>query len=112
MGLLSFEMKNWHELDNGRLAAAVELALKKIVADCQDRPGLDAVRKLTIELKFSPEVDHLNDLIAIDLEFAVKTATPPLARKGLGLGVKKNGRVEFSTVAPENAAQTDLLGDE
>lgn len=112
MGLLKLNVKNLVEFDQGRLAAAIELALKQCVADCQDRPGLDSARKVKIELKLTPEIDHTGELIAIDAHYSVAPILPPRSKGGCGLGVQKNGDLVFSTVATDNAAQMDLIDDD
>jgi hypothetical protein len=113
MGLLKFDVKNWHELDNGRLARAVEQAIRKIVADCIDRPGLDSARKLGLTLTFKPFADDLGDVVAVNLDFEVKTSVPSTGREGLSLGVQKNGDLIFNTSAPDNVAQSTIFdGDE
>jgi hypothetical protein len=112
MGLLKFDVKNWHELDNGRLAIAVEKAIRRIVADCRDRPGLDNARKMTLTLTFKPFADDLGDVVSINLDFDVKTAVPSTGREGLSLGVQKDGQLTFSTHSPDNVAQTTVFDND
>lgn len=113
MGLLKFDVKNWHELDNGRLAKAVEREIRRVVADCKDRSGLDSVRKVGLELSFIPFADETGDIVSVNLDFKVKSVVPPTAREGLSLGVQKDGQLTFSTAAPDNVAQTTIFdGDE
>ncbi|MGC3968912.1 MAG: hypothetical protein QM775_16545 [Pirellulales bacterium] len=112
MGLLKFTVENWHELDEGRMARAVEQAIRRIVNDCKDRPGLDSARKLGLTLVFTPFTDDLNDIVEIKMDYDVKTSVPSTGRGGMSLGVQKNGELLFSSTSPHNVNQSTMFGDD
>ena len=40
-----------HKLDDGMVGRVVDAELQKVLRDCEDRPSLDKVRKVTIQLR-------------------------------------------------------------
>lgn len=66
------------KLDDGTVGAVVDDAITQALKDCEERPGLDGVRKLTIEVAFKPVLDSRSfALKGVDIATKFKLAVPP-----------------------------------
>ena len=67
-----------HQLDDGMVGRVVDAELQKVLRDCEDRPSLDKVRKVTIQLEITPlQDDRSYSLRGIDTQVQVKAFVPP-----------------------------------
>jgi hypothetical protein len=77
------------DINGGMFGIAVNTALAQTMRDCEDRPGLDGVRKLTLEVAFIPLMDSKGDLMGVNVLPSVKQPKlPPQKIPGQVLGVK------------------------
>lgn len=76
MAVLQLDFENLKHLDGSRLEASVNQELKRIMADLEDRPGDNRVRKLTISLSFKPIVDETGDLETSAVQFDCASRFP------------------------------------
>lgn len=74
--LLELNLDNLKELDGGRLRAAFDAELKKVLEDLQDRPGMKQPRKVTMTLDIKPEVDEQGELYNVVVQFHVTHKIP------------------------------------
>lgn len=105
MALVYLTLDALRELDGGRVATAFQEAMKRIVADCEDRPGEERPRKLSLEATFVPQMGEDGNCSGVGVEFQVKDTIPNRRSKKYGMGIKNGGRVFFSTEDPTNVDQ-------
>jgi len=101
-----FSLKKVGELDP-RLDAQVALELRRIVQDMQDRPGVDAARKLTIELAFKPEA-ATGSMDSVSLRCKIKSSMPPVESRSYSLEPHGSGALLFNPASPDNVRQRTL----
>jgi hypothetical protein len=85
-------------LDGGKVEAAFNLALRKLAEDCDDRPGLDAARKLNFEIELKPTSDDHGVLEGVDLQWSIKPSVPKLQSRKQRLACRvteKGGQLTF-----------------
>lgn len=109
MALQVFKVSSLSDVDNGRLARAIELQVRRVIDDCRDRAGLKTARKVAIEFMFSPIADETGDLMSAAFNYRIATTIPPQQREGLSFDVQKNGALLFSVFAPDNASQRTIF---
>lgn len=115
MAILLLNAGTIKDFDRGRLAAAFDLTLRRVVEDCRDRPGLAKSRKIVLEVEIEPVIDATGALENVRLNYSVVARTPKLQSGQNMLGVKQTGALYFSELAPDNPDQTtftQLEGDE
>lgn len=77
--MLEFKTANLAKIDQGRVAAALDDALKQVLADCDDRPTLKAKRKVTLKIEIVPVADQSGQNLAdIETKFVVGEPTIPV----------------------------------
>lgn len=64
------------DMDGGRVDEAVKLHIRRAIEDCEDRPGEDKVRKVTLEVAIKPVSRQDGATCDIELEAKVKSAIP------------------------------------
>lgn len=70
----TFRIQEIDQIDSGKVAIATNHAIAAAVADCSDRPGDKAPRKVTLELLLRPVLDKdlgAFDTISVQARFAV-----------------------------------------
>ena len=67
-----------HRLDDGMVGRVIDAEIQKALKDCEDRPGLAKVRKVTIQLELTPQQDdRTNALRGVDTAVQVAVKVPP-----------------------------------
>jgi hypothetical protein len=100
-----FTFKDLAEFDGGVIAAAVNAAIKRAVADCDDRPALKAGREVTLKLKFTPLIDADGVAEEARFEFAMGEKLPGRSSKAYSMGLRKGGVLTFNPKALDNHNQ-------
>lgn len=68
---------NLHKLDDGLVGRVVDDALQKALSDCEDRPSLNKIRKVTIEVELKPRFDDRSSALkGVDTTVQVKASVP------------------------------------
>jgi hypothetical protein len=103
-------LKTLHELEDGRLDAAFNLALSNIVADLKNRCGMDVKRKLIVNIEFTPvmlgnQLEQVNVLASVAHNIPKLGSSAPTALK-----VRNNGDLIFSIDAdhPDQTTFNDI----
>ncbi|MDD4888300.1 MAG: hypothetical protein PHU85_00075 [Phycisphaerae bacterium] len=96
------ELRN---LDSGRVATAFEQAMKRIVADCEDRPGEERPRKLELSAEITPVCGEDGKCEGVRGKFQIRDKIPTRRSKVYSFGVKSGGRLYFSDEDPSNVEQ-------
>lgn len=107
MALMQFRVENLKDVDGGRLAAVVNMAMKRLLEDCADRPRESAARKLTLELTFVPGYSDPNthDLETVYVGYGLKESFPAKKSGFINCSLRKDHTLVFNDLAPDNAAQ-------
>ena len=97
---------------DGKLAAAVAIHLRKVTDDCQDRPGSDAARKVTIDFFITPSIDpDTGQCDDVNIEFEVGSKVPKHRTRPVNMKIRKSSQgpqLLFNDLSPDNADQRTL----
>ena len=74
--LREFRIESLTELDGGRVVEAWNQALKRAIADCEDRPGVTDTRKVMLQLELSPSLDEDGNVESVKGQFQIKDSVP------------------------------------
>ncbi len=77
MATMKLSLQAVEKIDDGRIAAAFNLALEKVVSDLDDRGEDKQARAVTLTVTLTPVVQE-GMVEDIDTEFKVVTKIPPL----------------------------------
>lgn len=105
--LTELTLENLHELDNGRIAEAFRLALKRVQHDCTDRPALAKARTVVLKLNAIPHADDEGDLQTVKITFDVKETIPQRSTRSYEMSAQR-GAFLFNRHAPENPNQRTI----
>jgi len=115
--LLVLDATTLPHLDRGLLAATLEKAIARAVADCADRVSDERVRKVTLELAFEPVKDVRDNVVYIDgvaSSWQIRCKIPDWQSAKLDFGVRKSKGgpvVVFSPDSPANHRQSTMFAD-
>lgn len=96
------------ELEGGRVGAAFDLELKRIVQDCEDRPGDDKPRKVTIELTIEPVKDESGFCEQVWGRVHVSSSVPKRKTKPISFGVRRGGMLVFNDLSEDDINQMTI----
>lgn len=99
------------DVDFGKADKAFQMALKRVVADCIDRPADKRVRKVTLQITLKPVVDIIDNLVTCEGAsgaFQVRAKMPDYETGEVDFGVKNNGSLFFNPESPRNHRQECL----
>lgn len=93
-------------LQGGAIGEVINEAINKAMKDCEDRPGLDKARTVTVKVSFRPMqnkgLDGARTFNTVAVSPAVTVSTPPQAAGAEFLavspGATANGEPEVSAV--------------
>lgn len=107
MTLEKFGVSSLAFLDGGRIREAVEQALERCRADCDDRPAEKKSRRLSLEIAFIPECDPKGRLTGVDVSFKVVEKLPP--RVSAVYAMKPRGKdLYFNELSPDDPDQMTI----
>lgn len=70
-------LANLPEIDNGRIDLAFNAAVRRVIEDLNDRPGVDKERKIELIVKIAPDCDTEQGLlVGGNIQFEVKDSVP------------------------------------
>jgi hypothetical protein len=109
------ELSSLATFDDGMLAAAFNDAVRKVVADLDDRPNDDRAREVAIKITFKPIPRH-GELDLAKVSAVVTSKMPAQEGRSCTLSPKKLGKdlgLLFSTNGPDvRQSQFEFEGDE
>jgi len=111
-GLQQLSLAQIAEIDDGRIAAAFDQALKRAAQDCDDRPGDDRPRKITIELAVAPVLDQNGMCDSVKSQIQIKDTIPTRKSRIYDFGLRKGGLFTYQPMALDNHRQGILPMDE
>lgn len=108
MAMKMLDLKTISEMDNGRIAEAVRLALKRIEEDCRDRPGEKGARKVTLTILMAPELDESCRVMdTAKIAFDIKETVPKMKSKVYSALARGHG-LFINEASEEDARQLTL----
>lgn len=108
MAYEKLSLRSLVDLDGGRLAETFDQALRRCMADCEDRPGVDGKRKLRLTLSIKPLQAEDGSLESCDVEFDFDEGIPKRSSKAYNMRSQGQGSLWFNQYAPENAGQRTI----
>lgn len=106
MALEQFSLATLAEMDGGRIRTAFEQALKRLEADCKDRPGVKRARQLQLVVDMQPVADD-GELDSVNVTFRIKESIPKRESKAYNMQAVPGGLL-FNDASPEDVRQMSL----
>jgi hypothetical protein len=104
---MKLSMQTIQEVDDGRIAAAFNIALERAIADLDDRGADKKTRKIALTVTLKPVVQE-GQVEEIEADFQVITKTPALQSRTYRMQPRGGKSLLFNAAAPENANQGTL----
>ena len=96
-------------MDGGRIGEAFQLALKRALTDCDDRPGVSKPRVITLQVAVVPvSQDGAQNCEEVRLQAVISDAVPKRQTKAYSMRVKHGGRAAFNDESLDNVDQLSL----
>ncbi len=95
-------------IDDGRVQAALNREIERVVEDCLDRPGDETAREVTMKIAIKPESGQAGVCEDCDVEFEIKSKLPPVRSKRYQMRPEGNGGLVFNDLSPEAVRQGTL----
>lgn len=108
MSIHEFSLKSLPSLDGGRVVEAFNQAVKRAVADCQDRPGEMKARTVTLQLDIVPVVDEDGMLGTVRGAFQIKESIPTRKSRVYDFQPRRGGMLVFNDLSDDASQQRTL----
>lgn len=109
MGVLEkFTLGSLSTMDGERIAIAFEQALKRVVQDCDDRPGEKKERTVTLTLAVKPVLDADGMCDDCKVQVAVTDSVPTRKSKVYDMAIKKGGHLVYNNESLDNVSQETM----
>lgn len=108
MALQPLNLTSLAALDGGRIREAFDQAIERCRADCADRPGIGAVRKVTLLVTMKPLMDESGELDSCDVDFQVQDSAPKRRTRAYNMRATRHGGLQFNELSPDDASQRTL----
>lgn len=95
------------EIDDGRIAAAFDDEIGKIVEDLNDRPGDKTARSVTVKLSFVPHAPG-GAVDDVSVDFEITSKIPKKRSKTYSMAVHGTRRLVFNDVSTDDVRQGTL----
>ena len=95
-------------LDSGTAAAVFQNEMRKAVADCTDRPGLDTPRKVMLEVTIAPVTDSRGVCEHANVDFKVHSSIPHQKTRQYQMEVDSRGELLFNPESPDDVHQQTI----
>ncbi len=106
MALKRFEAQSILTIDGARIAVALQQAMDRMHADCEDRPAVAKARTVTLTVTMKPRVEE-GELDSINVTFGVSESVPK--RESRSFNMEKRGRgIFFNEASPDDVKQGTL----
>lgn len=112
MAMVELTLDSLKDLDDGRVALAFVHELRRVVTDCEDRPGDTSVRKVSLQAEIKPVVAPGGLLDGVTVGFQVKSSLPTKKSKVYTMNARRGGQLLFSSDNAEDYRQRSLLEGE
>lgn len=96
------------DLDDGRVEAAFNTAVKTCIQDCMDRPNDDSTRTVTFVAHITPLSENAGICEEVDIDFTVAPKIPKRRSKSYRMIPHPNGAALFNPASDDNPKQSTL----
>lgn len=107
MTLERFSLGTLATMDDGRIKEAFEQAVKRCEGDCKDRPGVDAERKVRLDVTLIPVPGEDGDLDSVNIVFKITDTLPKRCSKSYNMKATRGGLL-FNEISPDDVNQATL----
>jgi len=101
MSIKELTLASLLEFDGGRISEAFMQELRRVVNDCDDRPGDKKDRKVTLEFSVTPQAADSGELESVSGKFFVTSSVPKRRSRAYDFEFRKGGRLGFLQDDPE-----------
>lgn len=108
MSLEALSLETMSLVDHGKIAAALDLHLKRCSQDCIDRPGDANPRKVALTINLKPKLQQDGDVTDVYAEFEIASTVPKHRSRPIHLMPRHGGHLVFSPDSQDNAEQMTL----
>lgn len=108
MQLQKLTLASLAEIDGGRLNEAFSQALKRVVDDCEDRPGVKKPRTVSIQLEITPVLDQDGMCDEAKVQGTVVDNVPKRKTKIWDMSLRKGGHLMFRPDSLDDAEQNTM----
>jgi hypothetical protein len=115
MAMREFTLSNLQELDGGRVDVAFQLAMKRAIVDCEDRPGESKARVVTLKVEVTPVLDEDGLCEEVRTKMVVADKVPDRKSRVYSMGLRKSSRgpqMVFNDGDPGNFRQRTIEDSE
>jgi hypothetical protein len=95
-------------LDDGRVQEAWRQAVRRAVADCEDRPGVLEARKVMLQFEIYPLMGEDGSVATIKGGFQVKDSIPTRKSKVYEFQPRGGLKLAFNDLSDDNVQQRTL----
>lgn len=106
MSLQKFTFAALAELDQGRIAKAVECALQRAVVDCNDRPGEEKARTVTLVIELEPVMEGKSHDVAVT--FRIGEKSPPRKSAAYVMRPTNSSDLLFNDMSADDPGQNTI----
>jgi len=97
------------QLDRGVIDKLFEAELRRVTADCEDRPAVDGARSITIKLSFKPVATDQGTLDTVKVETEVSSKLPVTRTRELDMILDtKQNTLFHNPISPTNVHQATI----
>ena len=107
MARLRFSLEKLGKLDLGKVNAAFDQQMQRVVHDCEDRPHDQTARKVILTANVRPIVESKGE--ELDIEFEVLSSVPKVRSKPYRMSVGQGGALAFNPDLPEDPESQTLF---
>lgn len=116
INLVELDLNTLHQLQDGAIFEQVQKLIKQAVADCENRPGEERARKVTLQLELKPvtEYEEIDDthtrkvLSGLKLSLQMDVKCPTRKTIEFDCGVGEGHALLFNPDSPHNHRQAAL----
>ncbi len=106
--LEKFDLAALAKIDGGRIGIAFEQALRRVVQDCDDRPGEKKERTITLTMAVKPVLDEDGMCEDVNAQMAVTDNVPKRKSKIYNMSMRKGGHLLFAADSLDDHTQETL----
>lgn len=108
MAIKQFTAQSITEIEDGRIAEAIQQEMNKALEDCRDRPLVKKPRTINLKILMTPAPDDRGDVEGLKIGFKINSVMPPKESRELSVGLKHDGRMFWNDMAPDNHNQRTI----
>ena len=113
MNQVVFNLENLVQLDFGKVGLAFNSEVERVVQDCQDRPGDEGQRKVSVTFNFKPKLEPSGplecDRVAVECE--VTSSIPKRRTRIYDMMPRRDNKLLFNPDLPLEPEESTLYDD-